>query len=145
MVNCPDWPTTEVQMTQTQDEQHLQILSIFQYVVGGLAALIACFPLIHLAIGIGIVISSLTQPSVDGPPVWFGFFFIGIAGVIILIGWAFAVCILLSGWFMAKRKHYTYCLVMAGVECMFNPFGTVLGVFTILTLVRPSVKEAFTS
>jgi hypothetical protein len=34
---------------------------------------------------------------------------------------------------------------MAGIECMFTPFGTVLGVFTIITLVRPSVKEVFES
>jgi uncharacterized membrane protein len=130
-------------MNQTQDEQHLQILSIFQYIVGGLAALFASIPLIHLFIGIGIVIAGLTQPSVEGPPVWFGLFFIGIASIIMLFGWAFAICIGLTGWFMAKRKHYTFCLVMAGVECMFNPFGTVLGVFTILTLVRPSVKAMF--
>jgi len=32
---------------------------------------------------------------------------------------------------------------MAGVECMFMPFGTVLGVFTIIVLMRPSVKEIF--
>jgi len=26
---------------------------------------------------------------------------------------------------------------------MFTPFGTVLGVFTIIVLIRPSVKAAF--
>jgi len=36
-----------------------------------------------------------------------------------------------------------FCLVMAGVECIFTPFGTVLGVLTIIVLVRPSVKELF--
>jgi len=33
--------------------------------------------------------------------------------------------------------------VMAGIECLFMPFGTVLGVFTILVLVRESVKPLF--
>ncbi len=32
---------------------------------------------------------------------------------------------------------------MAGVACMFMPFGTVLGVFTIIVLLRDSVKELF--
>jgi hypothetical protein len=32
---------------------------------------------------------------------------------------------------------------MACVECIFIPFGTVLGAFTILVLMRPSVKEMF--
>jgi len=33
--------------------------------------------------------------------------------------------------------------VMAAIECIFMPFGTVLGVFTIVVLARPSVKEMF--
>jgi hypothetical protein len=32
---------------------------------------------------------------------------------------------------------------MAGVECLFMPFGTVLGVFTIIVLMRESVKQVF--
>jgi len=32
---------------------------------------------------------------------------------------------------------------MACIECLFMPFGTVLGVFTILVLVRESVKQLF--
>jgi hypothetical protein len=32
---------------------------------------------------------------------------------------------------------------MAGIECMFMPFGTVLGVFTIITLTREPVKQLF--
>jgi hypothetical protein len=132
-------------MNQNQDEQHLQLLSIFHYIVGGLAGLFACFPLIHLAVGIGVIISSFTEPSAGGPPLLFGLFFVVIAGSIILIGWAFAICIILAGRFITKRKNYMFCLVMAGIECMFTPFGTVLGVFTIITLVRPSVKELFES
>jgi len=34
-------------------------------------------------------------------------------------------------------------MVIAGIECLFMPFGTVLGVFTLVVLVRPSVKELF--
>jgi hypothetical protein len=132
-------------MNQNQDEQHLKLLSIFHYVVGGVAGLLACFPILHLVIGIGLVISSLTQSSHDGPGALFGLFFIVIAGSFILVGWAFAICIILSGRFIAKRKNYMFCLVMAGVECMFTPFGTVLGVFTIITLTQPPVKEMFES
>lgn len=132
-------------MNQNQDEQYLKLLSIFHYVVGGLAGLFACFPIIHLVIGIGIVVSGLTQRSAGFPSILFGLFFILIAGSFILFGWAFAICIILSGRFIAKRKNYMFCLVMAGVECIFTPFGTVLGVFTIITLVRPSVKEIFES
>jgi hypothetical protein len=33
---------------------------------------------------------------------------------------------------------------MACIECMFMPFGTVLGVFTIIVFIRQSVKALFT-
>ncbi len=35
-----------------QDLEHLRLLSIFHYVVGGIAGLFACFPCIHLVLGI---------------------------------------------------------------------------------------------
>jgi hypothetical protein len=34
-------------------------------------------------------------------------------------------------------------MAMAGIECVFMPFGTVLGVFTIIVLVREDVKAMF--
>jgi hypothetical protein len=36
-----------------------------------------------------------------------------------------------------------FCLVMGGVECLFMPFGTVLGVFTIIVLMQEPVKQLF--
>ena len=35
-----------------QDLEHLRLLAIFHYVVAAMAALVACFPLIHLTIGL---------------------------------------------------------------------------------------------
>lgn len=131
-------------MNENQDEQYLKLLSIFHYVVGGLVGLFACFPIFHLIAGIFIMVASFTEPQ-SGPPLFFGLFFVLIAGSFIFVGWAFAICIILAGVFLARRKNYMFCLVMAGVECMFTPFGTVLGVFTIITLVRPSIKEMFDS
>jgi hypothetical protein len=66
-----------------------------------------------------------------------------IGGVFILGGWTGAALIAWAGRCLARRMHYTYCLMMAGVACVFMPFGTVLGVFTILVLVKPGVKAAF--
>ena len=73
----------------------------------------------------------------------FGWMFVVFAGLFILAGWAFAVCLVLAGRFLARRKRYMFCLVMAALACMFMPFGTVLGVFTIIVLVREPVKDLF--
>lgn len=132
-------------MKQSADEQHLQLLSIFHYVVAGLTALFACLPIFHFTIGIGLFITGLTQPqeSDEFPMALFGLMFAVIGGSFILLGWIFAICIALAGRSLATKKRYMFCLVMAGIQCAFTPFGTVLGIFTILVLVRPSVKELF--
>jgi predicted Co/Zn/Cd cation transporter (cation efflux family) len=72
-----------------------------------------------------------------------GWFFVVFASIFILVGWTFAVLVLVAGRLIARRKHDTFCFVAACVECLFMPFGTVLGVFTILVLNRQSVKGAF--
>jgi hypothetical protein len=63
--------------------------------------------------------------------------------VLFLIGLAMAICILIAGRSIALRKRYSFAFVMACVECLFIPFGTILGVFTIIVLLRESVKALF--
>ena len=125
-----------------QDLEHLRLLSIFHYVVGGMMAFFACIPIIHVVIGIVM----LRNPGGFGgqpPPPFIGLLFVIIGGTVILIGWVLAALVIISGRFLTQRKHYVYCLVIAGVSCLFMPVGTILGVFTIIVLVRPSVKGLF--
>jgi hypothetical protein len=83
------------------------------------------------------------QSRETGPFPLFGLMFAVVGGSIVLLGWALAVCIALAGRSLAQRKRYTFCLALAGIQCAFTPFGTVLGVFTIIVLIRPSVKALF--
>jgi len=123
-----------------QDEQYLKLLSVFHYVVGGLVAFFACIPLIHLTIGIAMLVG-----AIDNAPALVGLIFVLMAMLFITVGWTLAICIVIAGRCLAKRKHYMFCLVIAAITCTFMPFGTVLGVFTIIVLMRPSVKELFTA
>ena len=82
-------------------------------------------------------------PEEEFPFTIFGLMFTLIPAVIILGGWILAGFIVAAGYFLSKRRHYTFCLVVAGVECVFIPFGTVLGIFAIIVLVRPTVKPLF--
>lgn len=54
-----------------------------------------------------------------------------------------AFSIILSGRFLQQRKHYWFSFVLACIACAFMPFGTVLGVFTIIVLSRDSVKAFY--
>jgi hypothetical protein len=127
-----------------RDEEHLKLLSIFHYVVGGLAGLVSLFPVIHLVVGLFFVFAPGKLEGQGGPPpTAFGWLFVMMAAAFIVAGFVIAGLMVMTGRFLAKRRHYLFCLVIAGVECLFMPFGTALGIFTIIVLVRDSVKQLF--
>ena len=127
-----------------KDEEHLNRLSIFHYVVAGIAALFGCIFLSHLAIGIATLTGALkTDSGSEGSPAFAGVIFIVIGSVMIIAGWSLAICLLVAARRLARRTHYRFCLVVAGISCVFMPFGTALGVFTIIILTRESVKKLF--
>ena len=125
------------------DEQHLRLLSVFHYVVGGLAALFACFPILHLVLGIVALAGGLDGSDEEFPALLFGLIFTIIPLLIMLLGWTFSICMIVAGRNLAQKKRRMFCLVMACIGCAFMPFGTVLGVFTIIVLMRPSVQQLF--
>jgi len=155
-----------------QVREHLRLLSIFHYIVGGIGYLVSLFPIIHLVFGIFVLVSSeeldhpritASSPSdasveaVEVPPRhelapkpdevfparWFGLMFIVIPALMILCGFTLSTFVIVAGKRLASQRSHTFCLVIAGIECLIVPFGTVLGVFTILTLIRPEARQLF--
>ena len=128
----------------TQDEDHLRLLSIFHYVVGGLAALFSLFPIFHMLFGLFLILApEKFGNNGNAPPAFMGWLFVVFAAGFMIAGWIFATMVILTGRFLARRKYYTFCFVMAAIECLFMPFGTVLAVFTLVVLLRESVKRIF--
>lgn len=130
----------------TENEQHIKLLSTFHYIVGGLGALFACIPLIHVTLGILMIVNpNFLNGGHKGPtpPAFIGYFFIIIGGFFVLCGWAAAICTVISGRYLARRKKRMFSFVMAAILCMFAPFGTVLGVFTIIVLSKESVQKLY--
>ena len=68
--------------------------------------------------------------------IWFYIF----AGICLLIA---LILNALSGIFMLKEKHRMFSLVVAGLNCLNMPLGTILGIFTILVLNRDSVQRLY--
>jgi hypothetical protein len=130
------------------DEEQLQLLAIFHYVVAGLAALFSFFPLLYTTVGAIFIFAArhgTAKPGEDLPPEFLGWIFAVLGSLLFLIGIAMAICILIAGRSLALRKRYLFVLVMACVECLFIPFGTILGVFTIVVLSRESVRGLFST
>lgn len=126
-------------------ESQLNNLALAHYVVGGFMALFACFPLIHMGIGIAMVFGdgSFFGETETPPPEFLGWMFFGMGLAFFLLGQAIAVCLILSGRFLKKRKNYTFSFVFACIACAVFPFGTLLGVFTIIALSKEPVKRMY--
>ncbi|MBK8286169.1 MAG: hypothetical protein IPK97_15540 [Ahniella sp.] len=128
-----------------KDLEHLRLLAIFHYVIAGFIAFFSLFPLLH--VGMGIAMLSGVMPSNgaanSGDEAMIGWVFILMGGGFVLFGELVAFLMFRAGRCLKQQKSYTYCLVIAAISCLFMPLGTVLGVFTIIVLVRPSVKTLF--
>jgi hypothetical protein len=131
-----------------RDEEHLQLLAIFHYVVAGFAALFSFFPLLYTTVGAILIFAArhgTAKPGEDLPPEFLGWIFAVLGSLFFLIEIAMAICILIAGRSLALRKRYSFALVMACIEGLFVPFGTILGVFTIVVLSRESVRGLFST
>ncbi len=133
-------------MEDRQDLEHLRLLSIFHYVVGGIGAFFALFPIIHLIIGLVFIFSPESFPDSntgEPPPQFFGYLFASIGGLFFILGEAFSFLVIYSGIQIKNRQKYSFSFVIACILCMFIPFGTALGVFSIIVLSRDSVKQIY--
>lgn len=130
------------------DTEHLRLLAIFHYVVGGLAVLFSFLPLFYTGMGVLFIYAARhdhAHPKAQAPPEVLGWIFVIFGCIFFLVALAVAVCIVLAGRDLARRRRYWFAFVVACLECMFMPFGTILGVFTLIVLSRETVKQMFLS
>lgn len=131
----------------SKDAEHLRILAIFHYVVSVLSALGIGFLAFHysfmkMVLGNAGMWEKAKNPPPFSPDEFFGFmqWFYAAGALYLIVG---AVLSLMSGRFMSRRKARTFSIVVAGLMCLQIPFGTVLGVFTIVVLTRESVMRLY--
>ena len=129
-----------------RDRQHLSLLSIFHYVASGFSALFALVFLVYVAFGAVL----LKRPDIftdhgrtPPPPLFVGWLLVGLGAGVFLTGLAYGAAMIVAGRALAGRRRWVFCVVMAVLSLPFSPWGTVLGVFTLTVLLRPSVKTLF--
>jgi hypothetical protein len=129
----------------TQDEQNLKLLGIFHYIMGGFTALFSCMFLLHVAMGIAMLCGALEGEGCSGtpPPRALGLLFTIFPSLLVLGGWTLGGCMIAAGRKLQHHRSHTFCLVIAGIECMLMPLGTILGVFTLVVLTKESTKTLF--
>src|SRR5262249_9054532 len=132
----------------SKDLEHLKLLVTFHYIVAAITAVFCSFPLIHVFIGLFLMLKP--EPFASGgrttfPANLFGLFFVGIGGAFVLAGWTLAALTAYAGRCIQRREKYMFCFVVGCVNCLHQPLGIVLGIFTIIVLSRDSVKQLFQS
>lgn len=129
------------------DEQHLTALSICHYCYGGLGVVMGCLPLLYVVLGLGLVVAAPEMEVKDSQErvsmQLAGGMFAVLGLIAAAITWTAAALQLLAGNYLWQRRGYTFCLVVASLECLNMPLGTILGVFTLVVLLRPSVRQRF--
>ena len=128
-----------------QDLEHLKLLSIFHYVMAGFACLIPLLSLIYIGMGVGILTGSFghSTASSRAGDLFGAYFFIGFGVMFALVGITGVVLNIVAGRSLARHERRTFCTVIAALNCLHMPLGTLLGVFTLIVLSRPSVKALF--
>ncbi|HEY5909693.1 MAG TPA: hypothetical protein VJA21_03715 [Verrucomicrobiae bacterium] len=138
-------PDTATQSQQRRDREHVKLLGIFHFVFAGLAFVGIGFLFVHYSIMHTVFSNPEMWKSQQQamPPkafldafIWFYLFM----GVLLLTGLVLNV---LSGLFLLQKRNRLFSLIIGGLNCLQIPFGTALGVFTILVLSRDSVHQMY--
>jgi len=140
--SLPFSPEVDAAITAAIDRDRLKILEIAYYVAGVMTILGVSFLLIHFTVFLffGLnpqIFTHQTGPSGrQGEPPPPGLFLVlaGVIGIIILLGWTFGAVQIYAGRCMKNRQHPLLITIIAGLECIFIPWGTALGVFTFMVL-----------
>jgi len=123
-----------------KDIEQLNLLATFHYVFGGIVGVFSCTPLFHVAMGIWLLTGTF---SGDPPPTFFGYMFVFMGLFLAIMGWTLAICIIITARKLKQKTHHSFCFVMVCVECILVPFGTILGILTIIALSKDSVRTVF--
>jgi|HigsolmetaAR204D_1030405.scaffolds.fasta_scaffold13316_2 hypothetical protein len=128
------------------DAEHLRLLSIFHVIAGALGLVGVLFSLFYLV----MFQTFLASPEAGVPPSdlpseqmlsLFRWLISGTAVWLLVC----AVANLVSAYYLRARRRRTFSMVVAGVNCIFFPLGTLLGVLTLIVLNRGSVIQMYDS
>jgi hypothetical protein len=127
-----------------RDEEHLRLLRWGFYILAGISGFFSLFSLIYIALG-GIFASGTIPPEQgsEADPRTVGVIFLVLGVSLLLLGLTGTLLTYLAGKSLGQRRRRVFCMVIGGLWCLSIPFGTAIGVATILVLNRPSVRELF--
>lgn len=135
-----------------QSENNLKILRVFHYVYAGLTLLGLVFLVIHYLFMNSIMSAMPTEfpdvegggpapemPDMEGMLGMFVWFYVFGALICLAVG----IGNVISANFLGKKQSKIFSMVVAGVNCLNIPLGTILGVFTFVVLMKPATQVLY--
>jgi hypothetical protein len=124
------------------DRQHIRLLALFHFVLGGLCLLGIGMILVHYVTIWALVPqkAAAPDPAEMARTMSLVVVFYVVGGVMSL---GMFVGNVLAGIFLQKRINRVFIMVVSVLNCLNIPLGTTLGVFTLIVLMRPSVTNLF--
>ncbi len=126
---------------KNRDITHLNILSGFHYLGGVYFLLATLFISRYVLAGFMAFIRSNGTASPSESFTSWGQVIMILILVICMM--AMGIALIFAGHNLRKHKARVFCSVVAGIECLSFPLGTLLGVFTLIKLNRESAKGLF--
>ncbi|HWP04498.1 MAG TPA: hypothetical protein VNN72_02090 [Polyangiaceae bacterium] len=128
-----------VQFTAS-DQSTLNTLAIFHFIYAFLISLGAIGLLAAVALGFGLVASA---DHLHGPGILTGGVFMVLLLIVAAVLFVKAAVVFFSAVGLRKARHQTLSQIVACICCLNFPLGTILGVFTLIALSRPSVRALY--
>lgn len=150
-----------IEQPNAEDREHLSALSIGHFILAGVSLLGAAPVLFYGAAGaklleefggdLSMAMGNLPSQPGAGPLAGSPDAMLQELSTLLTVGIASwvavsvlaAIHLIVVGVMIRRRDWWTFCYLTGWGECLMFPFGTILGIFTIIVLGRPSVKRLF--
>jgi len=126
------------------DNEHLNLLSLFHLISGIFTLVYSVFMALYFGFVTFILNmgNKLNAANSDFPFEFMNaimFVFTIVLFIAIILGVAKIFC----SKFIKQKTNRVFCIVICCIECFSFPYGTLLGVLSIMVLNRNSVKEIY--
>jgi hypothetical protein len=130
---------------RAQDREHLRLLALFSRIFAGLLFALSCCFLAYPFMGAMMLTGTIEASPKNGreSEAFGGAMFIVVGLVFLAIYGGLATANLIAAKRFEERQGHTFLFVISCLNCLFAPIGTGLGVFSLVVLSRPTVKELF--
>lgn len=124
----------------------LRLLSIGYYIQGGISAFYTLLMLGYSAFASAVFANILKTAGESGqqeiPPALVSIISLLLA-MMLGIACAYTACLFLAAYWLRHSRNMLFLQVLAALNCLAIPYGTVLGIFTFMVLQRPTAKQIF--